>query len=212
MFSKSANPDEIPLPMGSMMPNAALTPYSMPHQSSQFQHPTASILKKPNPPAKVHKYPPGILLDNIQIKFNLIPGPPPGLPPDLSQEEDNEKAKLRLELAKERSRKVRFSERESHADAPDDDDEDPDFEAVEIPESMLLHSSHEPILPPEQTAYLRNNQNSTVETFGSNQGYSQQYYYPPEAYVNRGPAPRSNPQFDEQMNPGAVISAAPQVI
>lgn len=59
MFSRNANPDEIPLPSGSMLPNAALTPYLAPPTAPQF-HPVmkAGILKK-SATTKKHKYPPG---------------------------------------------------------------------------------------------------------------------------------------------------------
>uniref|UniRef100_A0A915E1I1 WW domain-binding protein 11 n=1 Tax=Ditylenchus dipsaci TaxID=166011 RepID=A0A915E1I1_9BILA len=106
MFSKSADPDEIPLPIGSMDPDAALTPFAPPPVAPQF-HPTmkAGILKKPvvqNATAvapKKHKYP---------------PGPPCGLPPSLSDEDE-----------------------EDFNDPIDAPDEEFDFGPVDIPESML---------------------------------------------------------------------------
>lgn len=61
MFSKSANPDDIPLPSGSMLPNAALTPYIAPPIAPQY-HPIlkSGILKKNIlATVKKHKYPPG---------------------------------------------------------------------------------------------------------------------------------------------------------
>ena len=64
MFSQTANPLDIPLPSGSMDPQAAMTPFIPPPMPPTF-HPTmvkASILKKPviaQDKGKPHKYPPG---------------------------------------------------------------------------------------------------------------------------------------------------------
>ena len=65
-FSENANPDEIPLPCGSMDPEAAKTPFTavpVPAIVPQAQLSKASILKKTQIGPKIvkkHMYPPGI--------------------------------------------------------------------------------------------------------------------------------------------------------
>ncbi|KAI1712709.1 hypothetical protein DdX_09331 [Ditylenchus destructor] len=120
LFSQKADPDEIPLPSGSEPPpNAASTPFAPPPVAPQF-HPTmkAGILKKSaQPTAKKHKYP---------------PGPPCGLPPSLSDDDEEEEP-----LESRRSRKVKFSEPRI------EDDEEFDYAPVEIPESMFMQEQQQ---------------------------------------------------------------------
>jgi hypothetical protein len=116
--SQNADPDEIPLPSGAMVPNAAMTPFAQPPPLPPQFHPTmkSSILKKSTSSAKkIHKYP---------------PGPPCGLPPSLSEDED--------EFIHERSRRVRFSEKADMQQPMGYDDDFDDFAPVEIPDTMFV--------------------------------------------------------------------------
>ncbi|KAI1722603.1 hypothetical protein Ddc_06770 [Ditylenchus destructor] len=126
LFSQKADPDEIPLPSGSEPPpNAASTPFAPPPVAPHF-HPTmkAGILKKSAlTTTKKHKYP---------------PGPPCGLPPSLSDDEDEEPLESR------RSRKVKFSEPRI------EDDEEFDYAPVESKsKNSLYHSPYKPFIVPE---------------------------------------------------------------
>lgn len=147
-----------------MLPNAALTPYLAPPTAPQF-HPVmkAGILKKTKT-IKKHKYPPGKIINNL---FNKILGPPCGLPPDLSVEEDRERLKLQQEFEKEQERKVRFTEQPKF-----DGDDEEDYAPVEIPESMFT----EPIIPSLQSVYMRGGDLDFHQAYSLQAAQQQRFY------------------------------------
>jgi len=95
LFSESGDTDDIPLPDGTMADGAAMTPFMPPPRPPQF-HPAlkTGILKKTAAASKKHKYP---------------PGPPCGLPPDLSEGDE------RGESSRDEERRVRFSAQEGRS-------------------------------------------------------------------------------------------------
>ncbi|VDK79159.1 unnamed protein product [Litomosoides sigmodontis] len=120
-FSLEANPVEIPLPDGSSIPNAAMTPIT-PVIPVQFLMPQAraGILKKSHVTRDVS--------DRSEP-----PGPPCGLPPLIGYDDDDDEIPSK--------RRVRFEEDVSNSfvrdsiEAPDDD-----FGPVEIPMEVLQHN------------------------------------------------------------------------
>ncbi|MFH4979410.1 hypothetical protein AB6A40_006119 [Gnathostoma spinigerum] len=120
-FSLEANPVEIPLPDGSSVPNAAMTP-ATPSIPSQYLMPQArGILKRPRTaPRDVNER-------------TSPPGPPCGLPPKLTEDED--------EISQSK-RRVHFGGSETQVIAHEfDDGVEEDLEPVEIPAEVMQQSS-----------------------------------------------------------------------
>ncbi|VIO86856.1 Uncharacterized protein BM_BM3805 [Brugia malayi] len=120
-FSLEANPVEIPLPDGSSIPNAAMTPVT-PVIPVQFLMPQART---------------GIL-KNAHITRDISdrtepPGPPCGLPPLICYDDDNDEMPSK--------RRVRFEEDVSNSFIRDNvEAADDDFGPVEIPMEVLEHN------------------------------------------------------------------------
>ncbi|EJW83587.1 hypothetical protein WUBG_05502 [Wuchereria bancrofti] len=122
-FSLEANPVEIPLPDGSSIPNAAMTPLT-PVIPVQFLMPQARA---------------GIL-KNAHITRDISdrtepPGPPCGLPPLICYDDDDDNDEMPSK------RRVRFEEDVSNSFIRDNvEAADDDFGPVEIPMEVLEHS------------------------------------------------------------------------
>lgn len=232
-FSDTADPNEIPLPTGSMGPDSAKTPsFAVPIPPVVPQIATkGGILKKPTqpqvigpaPPIKKHKYP---------------PGPPSGFPPKLSSDSDDDGESDEEFDRSSRKRRVRFTDdrQKDHEGHNDDDD---DYAPVEIPESMMVEQpdqmqtrpslypqgpivggpflSGPPRYPPGMVHSIPPQQRMGPSPYPP--GFRIPPNIPPELHAQmlrtgRIPAHmgRQNVSNTEEPHPSAVIIAPPQVV
>ncbi|VDK45773.1 unnamed protein product [Anisakis simplex] len=139
-FSLEANPVEIPLPDGSSLPNAAMTPVA-PSIPSQYLMPQArsGILK--------HTTTSGVAERDVDERGEP-PGPPVGLPPLLKM--DGEYNDEQVSTSK---RKVRFGENETKLIQDDFSQQimDDDYGPVDIPAEVMEQGSEKGTKRPAAT-------------------------------------------------------------